>query len=79
VLGLVSRHLNVHPFSKPCGLLVRGCASDAHYPINFVVKHPNLLVFFQEGPPWGGKNLPMVLACFQIGVIYEWQRSGNSE
>jgi hypothetical protein len=43
VLGLVSRHLNMHPFSKPCGPLVRGYASDALYPINFVVKHPNHL------------------------------------
>jgi len=42
VLGLVLRHLNPHPIGEPCGLPVRGCASDAHYPINFVVKHPNL-------------------------------------
>jgi len=60
-------------------LPVRGCALDAHYPINFVVKHPNLSV------------LPVRLAlrrlkpaacaaCFQIGVtLVEWRRLGNSE
>ena len=38
--------------------LVRGYASDAHYPINFVVKHPTFS-FPQESPPWGGVNLPI--------------------
>ncbi len=31
---------------------------DAHYPINFVVKHPNRLACFADGPPLGGvRNL----------------------
>ena len=29
---------------------------DAHYPINFVVKHPNLLT--QKARPWAVGNLP---------------------
>ena len=41
--------------------LVRGHASDAHYPINFVVKHPTFL-HSQESPPWGGVNLLNSLA-----------------
>jgi hypothetical protein len=40
--------------------LVRGYASDAHYPINFVVKHPTF-PHSQESPPWGGVNLPISL------------------
>jgi hypothetical protein len=28
---------------QPLGYWYKGCASDAHYPINFVVKHPNLV------------------------------------
>jgi len=32
--------------------------SALYYPINFVVKHPNLFVCFRKGPPWGGENLP---------------------
>jgi hypothetical protein len=27
-----------------------------NYPINFVVKHPNRLVFFADGPPLGGRK-----------------------
>jgi hypothetical protein len=37
---------------------VRGCASDAHYPINFVVKHPNLVVVIEKARPQAVGNLP---------------------
>jgi hypothetical protein len=31
---------------------------DAHYPINFVVKHPNLLVLQKKARPEAVRNLP---------------------
>jgi hypothetical protein len=58
----------VHPFSKPCGELVRGYASDAQLPNQFRCQTSKPSCCSQDGPPWGGKNLPMLLACFQIGV-----------
>jgi hypothetical protein len=44
-----------------------------NYPINFVVKHPNRIVFFASGPPLGGRETfhpdpETWLTCFQIGV-----------
>jgi hypothetical protein len=46
---------------------------DAHYPINFVVKHPNRLVFLRGRPALGRWetcqiSLERLVACFQIGV-----------
>jgi hypothetical protein len=43
VLGLVLRHLHLS-FQLPRGGWYEEQAPDALYPINFVVKHPNLVV-----------------------------------
>ena len=53
VLGLVlKRHWSLaRPIQAPRGDRSDGKASNALYPINFVVKHPNLVVVIVQGPP----------------------------
>ncbi len=40
-----------------------GRAFDAHYPINFVVKHPCLRRFFEKARPEAERNLPGFRSC----------------
>ena len=73
VLGLVfasSAARSIQPLLKAAGTKI--IAQMRNYPINFVVKHPNRLVCFADGPPLGGKKpggqiRGPDLTCFQIG------------
>ena len=79
VLGLVLRHLPCIP-SAHLAAHWYGDALPMRITQSISLSNIQTLSFYREGPPWGGKNLPMLLACFQIGVTtIRWQRSGNSE
>jgi hypothetical protein len=50
----------------PCGGWYEGFMPDAHYPINFVVKHQCLL---SKARPEAVETCRMLPACLLIGVI----------
>ena len=54
MLGLV--YQRVWSFCHSLRLTTARAALQTRYPINFVVKHLYRLVFFRDGPPWGGEK-----------------------
>jgi len=84
VLGLVLKQHFEYLFACAWRLTAAGMAKErpkCALPNQFRCQTSKPFRLRKKIPPWGGKNLPMLLACSLIGVIacrFRWRRSGNS-